>query len=141
MEFELLSIAAHMALLRQHLAQGSQAALGAVFLVEADDGVDHHHGQDDSGVADIADQRRQTGSTDQNQCQHALELAQEKTPSRSWGRPRESIGAAGLQTTGRFGGAQTRCLIHGQPPCHVSDLGAVPEHPVGGTRVAVRPQG
>ena len=71
--------------------QSSEALLGAVFLVEADRGIDHDDRQDDYRVLDVTDQRGEESGTEQDEDQDALELANKHPPRSAWRRGRKLI--------------------------------------------------
>ena len=69
------SLAPYSGLGGQHVLQSSQALLGTVCLVEADDGIDHHDGQNDDRILDVADERGEHRRANEHKDQDALELA------------------------------------------------------------------
>ena len=100
------AVAPHAGLAGQHRLQRGQAALGAVLLVEADERIDHDHGQDHQRVLGAADQRGQDRRAEQDQDQDALELREQHTPGRACRCLRQAVGAHTRQAFKRLLGAE-----------------------------------
>ena len=80
------AVAAHAGRAGQHLFQGGQAALGTVFLIEANECIDDHDRQNHQRILETADQRGQQCRAEQNQDQDAPELGKQHVPrwARRW---------------------------------------------------------
>ena len=78
---------------RRKSAQRSHRLFGTPFLVSADEGVRHHHAQDDGSVAPVAHGAGQCRSDKQDVDQRALELAQQEQEDRALGGFRQGVRA------------------------------------------------
>jgi hypothetical protein len=115
--FQNPSAAPHPGVLRQHLLQRGQRRLGAVLLIEAQRGVEHHHDQDHHRVLEVADRRRQHDGAEQHHHQHVFELVEKLEPRRA----RLFLG----ELVGAVTGQPLRRLVGGQPPGRVGlEVGA-----------------
>jgi hypothetical protein len=67
---------------REHLPERIERPLGAVLLDEPEQRAEEHDRQDDPGVHQLAERRRQARRREQDHDQRVLELSQQQPPSR-----------------------------------------------------------
>jgi hypothetical protein len=131
------AVAQHHRMRRQHRADRVQRRLGLALLDEADDGVDHHRGQQHAGVDPVAQHRGDGRGAEHHVQQHVVELRQQAHQRPALGRAAQPVRPVALQAlpyprriqTGLADLEPLPCFVRGQRvPCGV--LGGLRVHRV-----------
>ena len=110
----------------RHRSEGGEGTLGAVFLEEADDGVDQDDRHDRGRVGPVADRSGDDRRHDQDPDQQLAELRQERPPPRHRGGLHQSVGAVLRQPPCRFPGCEPPLGVGLQSPHNLVDRAGVP---------------
>ena len=79
-DFHRLAVAQHLSLRGSHFLQGFHGFVGPVLLHEADEGIQHHDGQNDVGGLPLTHGPRHCGRHQQHQYHHVGQLVQQQLP-------------------------------------------------------------